>query len=114
VSPNDKLDVMAPDPNKKTPVLLVTTADSSAYRGGILHVEGSVRAAGKGLGDHAVQVWIVPPGRRRDSILLGTATTRDDGLFKADLLIPAKVNLDTYDVVLSSDPDAYYNPALSE
>jgi transglutaminase-like putative cysteine protease len=114
VSPDTTLDVLAPDPNKKTPVITVTAADTSAYRGGMLHVEGSVRAAGKGLGDHVVQVWIAPPGRRHDSLLLGTAATRDDGLFSADLLIPAKVNLDTYDVLLSCDADAYYNAALSE
>ena len=46
--------------------------------------------------------------------VLAQATTRGDGTFSADLAIPAKVGLDVYDVLLSSDEDAFYNAALSE
>ena len=114
VSPDSNLPAVTPKPSKQTPVLVVTSADASAYRGGPLHVQGTVRAAGKPLADHVVQVWIAPAGRRRDSILLGTVTTRGDGTFDAQLAVPAKTSLETYDILLSSDEDAYYNAALSE
>ena len=114
ISPDTGLPVEAQDPKKVTPILQVTSASTSAYRGSTLHVEGMVRAASKAVPDHVVQVWIAPPGRRHESMLLGSATTRADGSFSADLIIPAKVGLDTYDILLSSDDDAYYNAALSE
>jgi transglutaminase-like putative cysteine protease len=114
ISPDPTLPVAVPDPKKPTPTLLVTAADSNAFRGGVLHVEGLVRASNKPLEDHVVQIWLAPPARRHDTVLLGTATTRDDGTFAVDLLVPGRVNLDTYDVLLSSDEDAYYNAALSD
>jgi transglutaminase superfamily protein len=114
ISPDPTLPAVMQDPKKPTPALLVTSADTSAYRGGMLHVEGLVRAAGKPLIDHVVQVWLAPPNRRHESVFLGTATTRNDGTFSTDLAIPAKVGLDVYDVLLSSDEDAFYNAALSE
>jgi hypothetical protein len=114
ISPDPTLPVAAQDPKKPTPTLLVTAADTSAFRGGTLHVEGLVRASSKPLTDHVVQIWLAPPGRRHDTLLLGTATTRNDGTFAAELVIPGRVNLDTYDVLLSSDEDAYYNASLSD
>jgi hypothetical protein len=114
ISPDQTLPAVTQDPKKPTPSLVVTLADATAYRGGSLHVQGSVRATGKPLADHGVSVWIRPSGRRDESILLGTATTGANGIFDADLAIPPHISLETYDVILSSNDDAQYNAALSE
>jgi transglutaminase-like putative cysteine protease len=115
ISPDQSLQVEQQDPKKPTPRLEVTHADESAHRGGTLHVEGAVTANGKVVGDHVVQVWIaLPGGGHRGALLLGSATSRNDGTFSADLVIPASVSLEKYDILLTSDDDAYYNASRSE
>ncbi len=115
ISPDPTLPAVTQDPKKHTPVLRVTQADTSAYRGATLHVEGIVTAERKPLADHTVRVFIAPAGEGHlHSMPLGLATTGADGTFRVDLPIPAAANLQTYDILLSTDEDAYYNAALSE
>ena len=115
ISPDPTLPAITQDPKKKTPVLRVTLADVSAYRGGTVHVEGIVTDERKPLPDHTVRVFIAPAGQGHvNSIPLGIATTGADGTFRVDLAVPASVGLQTYDILLSSDEDAYYNASLSE
>jgi hypothetical protein len=115
ISPDPTLPAVTQDPKKHTPVLRVTTADTSAYRGATLHVEGIVTSERKPLADHTVRVFIAPAGEGHlHSMPLGLATTSADGTFRVDLPIPAAANLQTYDILLSTDEDAYYNAALSE
>ena len=113
ISPDPTLPAVDSDPKKPTPTLTVTLVDATAYRGGSLHVEGYVKASGKPLPDREVAVWLAPPSRR-DNVLLGSAITRADGSFAADLAIPAHVALETYDVLLMSNDDAFYNAARSD
>lgn len=115
IAPDPTLPAKARDPAKATPSLLVTTADTSAYRGDFLHVEGIVRVGGKGLANHRVDVFLAPAGGGGEgSILLGPAVTRDDGTFSADLPVPGSLDLARYEILLSSPEDAYYNAALSD
>src|SRR5690606_27037998 len=99
ITPDPTLPVKEQDPAKPTPVLLVTTADTSVYRGDSLHVEGIVRVAGKPLGNHRVDVFLSPAGARGEgSIGIGYAVTAADGTFRADLPVPGSVDLARYEI----------------
>jgi len=115
ILPDQGLPKVVPDPAKVSPTLTVTLADPRAFRGDVLHVEGRVAVAGKGLPDHTVDVFLSPAGHGGSaSVLLGRAATNPDGTFRQDFLLPPNLNLITYEIWLSSPEDAYYNAALSE
>jgi hypothetical protein len=115
ITPDPTLPTKAQDPKKATPELLVTTADTSVFRGDFIHVEGVVRVDGKGLPNHRVDVFLAPAGSGGEgSIGLGPAVTRPDGSFSADLPVPGTLDLARYEILLSSAEDAYYNAALSD
>ncbi len=114
VTPDPTLPALAPDPKKKTPHLEVTTADTSAYRGDTIHVEGHADYQGKALPDHRIDVYLSPAGQRgQHSVHIGTAFTQADGTFKVDLQVPAALGLQKYEMYLSSPEDAYFNAALT-
>jgi hypothetical protein len=115
ILPDQDLPTVTRDPKKLSPVLLVTLADDHAFRGDVLHVQGQVTAARKGLPDHPVDVFLSKAGHGgANSILLGRAVTEADGSFRAEFVLPPTIKLDAYDIWLSSPEDAYYNAALSE
>lgn len=115
ITPDPTAPVKPQDPHKPTPELLVTTADTSAFRGDALHVEGSARANGKGIPNHRVDVFLAPAGLGgQGSIPIGYAITAADGSFKVDLSVPGSVDLQRYEIRLSTSDDATYNPALSD
>ncbi len=116
ILPDADLPAIQMDASKKNPKLEITLASPSAYRGGVIRVEG--RASydnGKPLADHPIDVYIAPTGARgKDSRGLGRATTNADGSFRQDFTIPSAIGVAIYEVYLSSQPDAYYNAALSD
>ncbi len=115
ITPDPTLPVQPQDPAKPTPELLVTSSDTSAFRGDFVHVEGVVRVAGKGLADRRVDVFLAPAGRGGEgAIALGPAVTRPDGGFSTDLPVPAALDLARYEILLSTAEDADYNAALSD
>ena len=115
ITPDPTLPAVTADPQKATPHLTITLADGSAYRGDVVHVEGTVFANGKGMGDHRVDIFVAPAGKRgKDPVQLGSAVTDATGLFRADLAVPAELKLETYELYISSPEDAYYNAALSD
>ncbi len=115
ITPDPTLPAKTQDPRKATPSLLVTTADTSVFRGDFIHVEGIVRVDGKGLPNHRVDVFLAPAGSGGEgSITLGPAVTRPDGTFAADLPVPGTLDLARYEILLSTSEDAYYNAALSD
>jgi hypothetical protein len=114
ITPDPTLPYATQDPHKATPVLIVTTADASAYRGDAIHVEGRASANGKPIPDHDVSVFLSPAGAGgAKSMFIGTAVTGPDGGFKQDFSVPSGIGVATYDIWLSSSEDAYYNAALS-
>lgn len=115
ISPDPSLPVKSQDPKKKTPELLVTRSDSSAFRGDLLRVEGLVRVGGKGLPNHHVNVWLAPAGQSgAGSVWLGSGVTRNDGTFTSDLAVPGSLDLARYEILISTDEDAYYNGTFSQ
>jgi len=115
ITPDPTLPAVTQDPKKPTPKLIVTQASESAYRGDLIHIEGSARVDGKGLADHVVDIYLSPAGEGgKDAKGLGRATTDKDGLFRADLPVPPQLTLSNYEIYLSSQEDAYYNAALSD
>jgi hypothetical protein len=115
ITPDPTLPVRPQDPKNATPELLVTSADTSVFRGDAIHVEGMVRVGGKGLGNHRVDVFLSPAGSGgQGSIAIGYAVTASDGTFRTDLAVPGQLDLARYEIRLSSSEDAYYNPALSD
>jgi hypothetical protein len=114
ITPDPTLPAVSQDPKKQTPRLEVTLADASAYRGDVLHVEGRVVAAGKVIADHPIDVYLSPAGRNgAQAVPLGRAVTGADGMFRQEFAVPAGLNLQTYEIWLSSPEDAYFNAALS-
>lgn len=114
ITPDPGLPAVTPDPKKDTPILEVTTADASAYRGDRVHIEGYVRAKGQALPDHPVDVYLSPKGQHgAKAQSLGRAITGADGTFRQDFAIPPQLELSTYEIWLASPEDAYYNAALS-
>ena len=115
ITPDPTLPAKQQDPKKATPTLLVTASDTSVYRGDFIHVEGVVRVDGKPLPNHRVNVFLAPAGRGGEgSVPLGAAVTRPDGGFSTDLTVPGSLELSRYEILLSSEGDAYYNDALSD
>jgi transglutaminase-like putative cysteine protease len=115
ITPDPTLPAVTQDPKKPTPRLLVTQASESAYRGDMIHVEGSARVEGKGLPDHVVDIYLSPAGQGgQHPTPIGRATTDKDGLFRIDVAVPASLALSNYEIYLSSSEDAYYNAALSD
>jgi hypothetical protein len=115
ILPDQNLPTVTRDPKKQSPRLTVTRADDTAIRGDVIHIEGRVSAAGKGLPDHPVDVFLSPARRGGNgSHLLGRAVTEADGSFRADFSVPPTLAVGTHDIWLSSPEDAYYNAALSE
>jgi transglutaminase-like putative cysteine protease len=115
ISPDPNLPVKSQDPRKPTPDLLVTQADTTAFRGDQFHVEGLVRVGGKGLANHRVNIFLAPAGRGGEgAIAIGHALTRNDGTFSTEVPVPPGIDLAKYEVRLSSDEDAFYNGTFSD
>jgi hypothetical protein len=115
ITPDPTLPTVTQDPKKATPRLDITTADTSAFRGDVVHVEGRVAASGKALPDHPVDVFLAPAGRNgAHPIPLGRTVTNLDGRFSQDFTVPGSLDLATYEIYLASPEDAYYNAALSD
>ena len=115
ITPDPSLPAVTQDPHKPTPHLMVTTASTSAYRGDLIHIEGTARADGKPLADRIVYVFLSPAGANgAHPIQIGSPKTGADGTFKVDLPLPPQLDLSTYEIFLSSLEDAYYNAALSD
>jgi transglutaminase-like putative cysteine protease len=115
ITPDPSLPTVTQDPKKKTPRLDVTTADTSAFRGDVVHVEGRVASEGKPIPDHPVDVFLAPAGRHgANPIPLGRAVSDSTGRFSQEFTVPGSLNLATYEIYLASPEDAYYNAALSD
>ena len=115
ITPDPTLPTVTQDPKKVTPRLDVTTADTSAFRGDVVHVEGRVVAQGKAIPDHPVDVFLAPAGRHGASpIPLGRAVSDATGRFSQEFTVPGSLNLATYEIYLASPEDAYFNAALSD
>lgn len=115
ITPDPTLPAVTADPQKATVRLAITTADASAYRGDVIHVEGTVSASSAALRDHRIDIFVAPAGRNgKDPIQLGSAITDGTGVFRVDLTVPAELKLETYELYISSPEDAYYNAALSD
>ena len=114
ITPDPTLPTVTQDPKKATPRLEVTTADASAYRGDVVHVEGRVSASGRALGDHPVDVFLAPAGQNgAHPIPLGRTVTDAAGHFTQDFTLPGTLDLKTYEIFLASPEDVTYNAALS-
>ena len=117
ILPQQNLPPVHMDPQKQNPRLEITSVSPSAFRGGTLRIEAKVTVVetGSALPGHPIDVFIAPQhARGAGSRLLGRATTGVDGTFRQDFTVPKELDLETYELHLSSAPDAYYNAALSD
>lgn len=107
---------LAIDNAKPTPRLTVTLADPVGYRGEGLMVEGRVEARdGRGVAGLRVDVFLAPVGRGgADGTPIGRGVSNPDGTFTIDAVVPAELDLATYELFVSTRGDARYNPAYSD
>ncbi len=114
IAPDQDLPASVQDPKKKSPRLQITIADSAVYRGEALNVEGTIDVAGTPLADRMIEVFVSPSGSRgKDAVSLGRVVSDQQGRFKAQLPVPAAVQLRRHEIFASSPPDALFNAALS-
>ena len=82
-----------------------TTADTRAYRGDYLHVEGIVRVENKGIGNHRIDIHLAPAGSGgRDAKPIGYAVSRPDGTFSATMDTSVPSGMDVSVQVMSMAP----------
>ncbi len=114
ITPDPTLPEIALDPKKLSPRLEISIADSSAYRGDVVHIEGRASVGGKPIRDHRIEVFLAPAGRAgRYARPLGNAVTDHNGTFSQDFDVPGDLDLATYELYLASREDETYNAALS-
>ncbi len=114
IKPDPGLPTVTPDPKKRDVQLEVTLAAESAYRGDLVHVEGSALSGGKPLPDHVIDVFVAPAGGGGEhSVAIGRAVTGPDGVFRQDFSVPAGLALQTYEIYLSASGDPRFNGAVS-
>ncbi|HVV82344.1 MAG TPA: transglutaminase domain-containing protein [Kofleriaceae bacterium] len=103
------------DPDKITPTVLITTADTQGYRGETLHVEGRVDARGGPVPGVRVDVLLAPAGRGgEDAIVVGRGATASDGTFATDAQLPLELELRDYELYVTTREDQRYNGASSD
>ncbi len=103
------------DPSKVTPKITVTLADSSAYRGEVMRVEGRVDGPRGPVAGVRIDVLLAPSGRSgRDAIVIGRGATASDGTFMADAVVPLDLELSDYELYVTSREDARHNGASSD
>ena len=81
-----------------------------------LMVEGRVEARdGRGVAGLRVDVFLAPVGRGgADGTPIGRGVSNPDGSFSIDAVVPADLDLATYELFVSTRGDARYNPAYSD
>jgi transglutaminase-like putative cysteine protease len=115
VGPDPSLPPRKIDPKKKTPKITITYSNDTGYRGEALRVEGRVDVDNAPLPDRAVDIFIAPAGRGGSGqILIGRGTTGADGTFSVDVDLPGSLDLQTYELFVTSRDDAKYNAAISD
>ncbi|MBK9032743.1 MAG: transglutaminase domain-containing protein [Myxococcales bacterium] len=104
------------DNAKPTPVLTVTLADPVGYRGEVLAIEGRVDGpGGRGVGGLRIDLFLAPVGSGGlNGTPIGRSVSNADGTFAIDALVPTDLDLDTYELFVSTRGDARYNPAYSD
>lgn len=102
------------DPAKPTPTLAITRVATSAYRGDVLDIEGTIRVGNRVLADRVIAVYLSTAATRGDaSVHLGSLRSTADGSFQGKLPLPANLALARYRVFATTPEDATYNAARS-
>ena len=103
------------DPSKITPSVSITLAGDTGYRGETLRVEGRVETARAGVGGLRVDILLAPAGTGgRQPIRVGRGVTNPDGTFTVEAELPPDLELQRYELFVSSREDARHNAAISD
>jgi transglutaminase-like putative cysteine protease len=115
ITPDKSKPVARADPAKRTPVLTITSAATSAYRGGKLHVEGRAVDGSAPLPSRPIDIYLSQSGSHgANALFLKRVLTGADGTFSVDVEVPAKAKLAPHELHISTPADDTYNGALSE
>lgn len=117
VAPGAGLGTRRIDPTKVTPRITITYTESVGYRGETMRVDGRVDSPdGKApIAGVRVDVLLAKVGDHGDhAIHVGRGATASDGTFTADATLPTDLDLDDYELFVTSREDQRYNGGVSD
>jgi transglutaminase-like putative cysteine protease len=92
--------------------LVITAADRAVLRGDVMHVRGVlVDVDGHPLRGVSVGLYLVRGGF---GVTVGSADTTDDGTFSTDVVVPAAMEVGTYELRARFGGDRLFAPAVAE
>ncbi|HLU66597.1 MAG TPA: transglutaminase domain-containing protein [Kofleriaceae bacterium] len=100
---------------KRGTSIRVDQVSSVGFRGETIRVEGIVTGeGGAGVGDLRVEVYLAPAGRGGDGAnLVGATVTGPDGRYRAEVLVPYDVPLETHEVFVGTPGSSTQQPAIT-
>jgi len=101
----------APEDARDRPEATVTvdTLDHDIFRGLPLHLQGQVRAEGRGCGNLRVDVVVlVGPGRKERRV--GSLSTDEDGVYDGAVVLPRDLPIGDHELVVTTRGDATCGP----
>jgi hypothetical protein len=119
VGPGRSLPTLPPEAsaNKAPTHIRVTSVQPEAFRGEILPLSGALvsRADQRGIGGQRVEVWMAPAGQHGDNaVQVGHTVTAADGAFSVQVSLPDTIELNDYEIFVSTPGDTRFAPAVSE
>jgi transglutaminase-like putative cysteine protease len=99
---------------KRRTRIQITHVDAEGFRGEPLHVSGDLLSGDRGIAGLPVTILLAPAGQGgNDAVVVGNTVTRSDGSFDAEVELPTELQLQDYEVYVSTPGDASYAPTLS-
>jgi transglutaminase-like putative cysteine protease len=115
VAPGDLDPGRAADPRKPTPAITITLADDQGYRGEAVRIEGRVDEPGGPLVGMRVDVFVAPRGAQGNRArLVGRGATDARGQFAVDAELPADLDLQVYELFVTTPETTSHNPGRSD
>lgn len=100
--------------DKRRTSIQISHVDTEGFRGEPLTVSGELLSSNIGIGGLPITILLAPAGQNGNgAMVVGNTVTRSDGSFDAQVELSTELQLQQYEVYVSTPGDATYAPALS-